>query len=935
MSELVASRVSTPSTPGTPGTPAKPAERRLTPVEPAQPGRHLAEVRWALPRDVALLGPVPGSGLAMTPYLVRRGDGQVIQVSELVHVVLSRVDPGRTLAQIARSVSLVHGRTLTDDGLDYLLRTKLMPLGLVIDVGAEPAGSDEDRSVARPVLSLGLRGTLIPAPVVRSLARILAPAFHPAVVVAALAALVALDARLLLDGGVMSALSSVLATPTLLLALVGIMTLGAVIHELGHAAGCAASGGTPGRIGFGVYLLFPAFFTNVTDSYRLDRRGRLRTDLGGLYFNVWCLLVAGTLQAWTDSGLLLLVILLMQIEMIQQLIPTVRFDGYFVLTDLTGIPDLFSRIKPVLRSLVPGRPVDPRVQEMRPSARRAVTAWVFTVVPLLGIALVWTIVNLPTIVTTTLGAVKVQWGAVVSGWEATSVQTVLVGTIGTFLLVLPLAGLALFFYRIVVLLVGVVLRRLTADRRRKRMSTIDNPPAAVPARPDGEDEQPAQTGAAPVHAPAPAPVHAPAPAPVHAPTMPADRAEPMAPLAAAVAPRAATPTAEPMTPPSEPVATPIETLTPHAENAVPPAEAMARREASPAALTPAVPEEQAAPEAPAAPEEPAAREEPAAPRGASASSAVDWAGPLTADEFTDESLFGPAHVVAQSGWRKAVRVATGGRVAPGPGAEERRRAEIGQRVRTPIDGSRRIVVMSRKGGVGKTTVTVGLGATFAQSRGDRVVAVDANPDAGNLARRIAGDCPRTITDLLADMDSIDTFSHMRRYTSQCDESRLEVLASDDDAMISQALDRPAYRRVVSLLDHYYNLILLDTGTGILDSANQGLLGEADQLVLVLRPALDGARAGAQTLDWLDHHGYADLVSSAVVVINAVAHSDDQTISAVKQHFVRRCAHVTEIPWDPALESGGRTLLSRLSPSTQEAFIDVAAAVADRFATAGS
>jgi MinD-like ATPase involved in chromosome partitioning or flagellar assembly len=306
------------------------------------------------------------------------------------------------------------------------------------------------------------------------------------------------------------------------------------------------------------------------------------------------------------------------------------------------------------------------------------------------------------------------------------------------------------------------------------------------------------------------------------------------------------------------------------------------------------------------------------------------AAPLTADAFTDEALLGRERTVARTGWRRGLAGLTGGRVAPGPGPAERRRAALEARVRAPIEGTRRIVVMSRKGGVGKTTVTVALGATFAQSRGDRVVAVDANPDAGNLARRIAGDCPRTITDLLADADAIDTFSTMRRYTSQCHESRLEVLASDDDASISQALDRPAYRRVVSLLDQYYNLVLLDTGTGILDSANQGLLAEADQLVLVLRPALDGARAGSQTLDWLDAHGFGDLVASAVVVVNAVNHAGDPAVMAITEHFSRRCAHVSHIPWDTALEAGGRTLLSRLAPKTREAFVDVAAAVADRF-----
>jgi MinD-like ATPase involved in chromosome partitioning or flagellar assembly len=285
---------------------------------------------------------------------------------------------------------------------------------------------------------------------------------------------------------------------------------------------------------------------------------------------------------------------------------------------------------------------------------------------------------------------------------------------------------------------------------------------------------------------------------------------------------------------------------------------------------------------------------------------------------------------ATTGWRRGFGALTGGVLTLPPGPREQRRNQYLARVRAPIDGTRRIVVMSRKGGVGKTTVTVGVGATFASVRGDRVVAVDANPDAGNLARRIAGDCQRTITDLLADAGRIKSFATMRGYTSQCIESRLEVLASDDDAKIAQALGRSEYEQIVSLLDHYYNLILLDTGTGILDSANQGLIAQADQLVLVVRPALDGARAGAQTLDWLEEHGHGDLVSSAVVAINGIDRESDPIVSFSRKHFTERCAHVTTIPWDRALEAGARTTLSNLQRRTREAFVDVAAALADEF-----
>ncbi|EWT01092.1 membrane protein [Intrasporangium oryzae NRRL B-24470] len=844
-------------------------------VEAAGSADATEDVRWARTEGVSLLGAVRDSGLQSTPHLVRRADGQVIQVSQLLGLVLARIDPRRPVEDIARAVSVAYGRTLPPDGLDYLLRTKLQPLGVVAPLGPHPAPAVTAAPRATPVLSLGLRGTLIPQSVVRPLARALSPLFHPVVVVAALVALVVMDVRLLLSGDVMSALTDVLATPTLLLVLFALSTLGAIAHELGHATACSYSGADPGRIGFGVYLLFPAFFTNVTDSYRLGRAGRLRTDLGGLYFNVLCLLAFGAVHAATGSGLLLLLIVLTHVEMVEQLLPTVRFDGYFVLTDLTGIPDLFSRIRPVLRTLVPdGRPPDPRVAEMSATARRVVVAWVLVVVPLIAVGTVWTLVHLPEIVRTTLESMVTQVELWRTAWAQGDYAAVALTSISAFLLLIPLAGLALFLYRIVLLVARAARRRLGLVSRQGLMSTTDPAPTSTPVMP--------VNGQAP-----------PAPGPVAAPPPPA-----AAPGSGATAER------------------------------VPPGASVGATDSGRASQLPVDggKADQADRSGPpdGAPE--------ATPEGASRR--ADWSTWFSADELTDDTFFGPERPVARSGWRRAVGAATGGKIALGPGAAEQRRDAIAARVRAPIDGSRRIVVMSRKGGVGKTTVTVALGATFAMRRGDRVVAVDANPDAGNLARRIAGDCPRTITDLLADVEAVDTFSAMRRYTSQCDESRLEVLASDDDARISQGLDRPGYRRVVSLLDHYYNLILLDTGTGILDSANQGLIAEADQLVLVLRPALDGARAGAQTLDWLDQHGYADLVSSAVVVINAVTRPEDHTVRIVTDHFAQRCAHVAQVPWDPALETGGRTTLSRMAPRTQEAFVDVAAAVADRFSTMG-
>ena len=141
-----------------------------------------------------------------------------------------------------------------------------------------------------------------------------------------------------------------LRDPVDLLVVVGLTVISAAFHECGHATGCRYGGARPGRIGVGIYLVWPAFFTNVTDSYRLSRGGRLRTDLGGLYFNLVFMLALAGLYAVTSAQVLLLVIAITHLEMLEQLLPFVRFDGYFILSDLVGVPDLFARIAPILRA---------------------------------------------------------------------------------------------------------------------------------------------------------------------------------------------------------------------------------------------------------------------------------------------------------------------------------------------------------------------------------------------------------------------------------------------------------------------------------------------------------------------------------------------------------------------------------------------------------
>jgi putative peptide zinc metalloprotease protein len=301
----------------------------------------------------------------------------------------------------------------------------------------------------------------------------------------------------------------------------------------------------------------------------------------------------------------------------------------------------------------------------------------------------------------------------------------------------------------------------------------------------------------------------------------------------------------------------------------------------------------------------------------------------TAADFTAERYLRGQAAPPRDGWRRFIYWLTGGRINFGPSPAELAERHLIARAKAPVAGCRSIAVISRKGGVGKTTTTLMLGHTFASLRGDRVVALDGNPDAGSLGYRVRRETAATVTNLLADEQEITRYADIRAYTNQAP-TRLEVVASDDDPRITTALGEEDYRRAIGLLERHYNLILLDTGTGVLESATKGILQLAEQIVVVMSPSLDSARAASSTLDWLNENGHSELVRNAIAVVNAVREEGLVEVDKIEEHFQGRCRAVVQVPWDPHLSAGAETQVDRLRPVTRRAYLEVAAAVADGF-----
>ncbi|RPA61231.1 MinD/ParA family protein [Gordonia oryzae] len=306
--------------------------------------------------------------------------------------------------------------------------------------------------------------------------------------------------------------------------------------------------------------------------------------------------------------------------------------------------------------------------------------------------------------------------------------------------------------------------------------------------------------------------------------------------------------------------------------------------------------------------------------------------PQQGPALDEVALLRKARRAPARGWRRAVHTISAGTINPGDSASEIRYQQLLERLRRPVRGDYRIAVLSLKGGVGKTTTTVGLGSTFASLRGDRVIAVDANPDLGTLAQRVPQQTASTVRNLLSD-DNVYRYSDVRAHTSQAP-SRLEVLASERDPAMAEAFSEDEYRGVVTILQRFYNIIITDCGTGLSHSAMNGVLDLANAIILVSSPALDGARSASATLDWLEAHGYGHLVSRAVVVLSS-SRPGSSTIDTdqLAQHFLTRCRAVQTIPFDDHLAEGADVDLELVGKPTRLAFVELAATIADEFTPA--
>ncbi|MGA9857185.1 MAG: hypothetical protein WBQ18_04930 [Solirubrobacteraceae bacterium] len=415
-----------------------PTAAAVKPETPSHPPLSLGE-------GVELLGEVPGSGYQEGASLVRRGDGQMVHLGPLQYGLLECVDGERDVHGLAASLSERLGRQV---GPEHVVKIadKLARQGLL--AGTEFAAPPR----RNPLLALRWKVLVTDPALTRRLTTPLTFLFRPWVMLPVLAGFIAVFWFVLFDKGIASATAQAFHSPGLLLLVFGLAVVSAGFHELGHASACRYGGATPSGMGMGLYLVWPAFYTDVTDSYRLPKRDRLRVDLGGMYFNA--IIAVVTMGVWLliHVDALLLLIGLQVLEMVKNLSPMIRSDGYHILSDVTGIPDLFSHMGPTLRRLLPGHRHEPSALTGR--ARLLVTLWVLIIVPILLSMSFSAVLLLPKLVTSAFDSSRHIITAIPHEAGQGQILDVIASVLRLVALVVPVAGSAVVTNKIVRMVVG-------------------------------------------------------------------------------------------------------------------------------------------------------------------------------------------------------------------------------------------------------------------------------------------------------------------------------------------------------------------------------------------------------------------------------------------------------------------------------------------------
>ncbi|MEK6408315.1 MAG: hypothetical protein AABN34_15250 [Acidobacteriota bacterium] len=296
--------------------------------------------------------------LAEPRYLVTLlGQGRQLMISPKVADLISQLQEGISLEEAARALSGMWERAVTADDLRYIVEHQMVAQGLAYPADSAPASvlqSPQELAVQlvkaakkplyEKLLTGQFRWRLMKRDLVEKLCSPLTVAYQPLSLLLALVMIVATRWMLYstMEGHFVRQVITQF-NPTEYLASLAILIVVVLIHEFGHAAAQLRYGLPAGAIGFHLYHYLPAFFANASASWKLKPSRRVVVDMGGIYFQAIITSILYLIYLKTQYLPLMIAVLTSDSLCLIALNPFLRFDGYWLLVDLLGVPNLQKR----------------------------------------------------------------------------------------------------------------------------------------------------------------------------------------------------------------------------------------------------------------------------------------------------------------------------------------------------------------------------------------------------------------------------------------------------------------------------------------------------------------------------------------------------------------------------------------------------------------
>ena len=281
-------------------------------------------------------------------YLVLLPDGRSLQTTRRLYELITQLDGSRTTEEIAQNLSGMWNYSIRPTDVRDWIDRYIIPHDLLA-----PAPDLPPPEPSPPSKSPSTKGiVLIPERLAEPVTRRLRLLFHPLCSLPLLWASALCHGLIYLDllSGTGTGLFSFIPPPAYLIGYL-VAFLSVLFHEFGHLSACQYFHCPHGEIRVGLYLIFPVFYANVSPAWRLKRKARVVVDLAGMYFQLLVTIPVYLLFHLTREPVWLLLFLELDAMILFSLNPFLRFDGYWLCSDLLGVPNLRSRSQLLLRTL--------------------------------------------------------------------------------------------------------------------------------------------------------------------------------------------------------------------------------------------------------------------------------------------------------------------------------------------------------------------------------------------------------------------------------------------------------------------------------------------------------------------------------------------------------------------------------------------------------